>query len=122
MKAGKGEKKYIDIHIGKRLRLGRLLCGVTQQELAEKLGLSYHQVQKYEYGVNRVSASTLFTISNILNLPFDYFFDGLYRPETCDPDLELTPEKIKLLKIFEDLSGEQKSEFLRFIHNFSGNS
>ncbi|MBJ7409384.1 MAG: helix-turn-helix transcriptional regulator [Phenylobacterium sp.] len=70
----------IDVHVGLRVRLRRKSLGLSQQSLAEALDLTFQQVQKYERGANRISASTLFRISQVLEVPVSYFFDGLYDP------------------------------------------
>ena len=70
----------IDVHVGLRVRLRRKTLGLSQQSLAEALDLTFQQVQKYERGANRISASTLFRISQVLEVPVSYFFDGLYDP------------------------------------------
>ncbi len=67
----------VDIHVGKKLKQLRVLRGMTQTEVAQGLGISFQQVQKYELGRNRISASKLFEISRILNVAPSYFFDGL---------------------------------------------
>lgn len=65
----------IDIHVGSRLRLRRMLLGLSQEKLGDQLGLTFQQVQKYEKGVNRIGASRLFQLSNILDVPVQFFFD-----------------------------------------------
>ena len=67
----------VDIHVGSRLRALRTLRGQSQTNLADKLGLTFQQVQKYEVGANRISASKLFNISRILGVTPNYFFEGL---------------------------------------------
>jgi transcriptional regulator with XRE-family HTH domain len=67
----------IDLHVGKRLRRRRRLLGLTQQQLAESIGIRFQQIQKYECGANRVTASRLFELSVALNVPVNYFFEGL---------------------------------------------
>lgn len=67
----------IDQHVGARLRLRRQLIGMSQEALGEHLGVTFQQVQKYERGSNRVSASRLFFLANALSVPVRYFFDGL---------------------------------------------
>lgn len=84
----------IDVHVGKRLRLRRNILKITQKELAEMLGLTFQQVQKYEKGDNRVSASRLWDISQILGVPIDFFFEDIDeqialkspRPKNKDQD------------------------------------
>ena len=67
----------IDVHVGSRIRLRRVLMGMTQEKLAESLDLTFQQVQKYERGANRVSASKLHALSNALEVPVSFFFDDL---------------------------------------------
>jgi transcriptional regulator with XRE-family HTH domain len=67
----------IDIHVGSRVRMRRMLVGMSQEALGEQLGLTFQQVQKYEKGSNRIGASRLYQISQTLNVPVDYFYDGL---------------------------------------------
>lgn len=67
----------VDVHVGKRVRHRRWLVGMTQQQLAEKVGIKFQQIQKYETGANRVSASRLWDISEALDVPISFFFEGL---------------------------------------------
>lgn len=67
----------IDIHVGSRVRLRRMLVGMSQEKLGEKLGLTFQQVQKYEKGTNRIGASRLFQIANILGVEVQFFFDDM---------------------------------------------
>jgi transcriptional regulator with XRE-family HTH domain len=71
------EPHPVDIHVGMRLRLRRLELKLSQKQLGEALDLSFQQVQKYEKGNNRISASKLFEIAGILEVPTLYFFEGL---------------------------------------------
>lgn len=71
----------IDIHVGKRIKLRRTLLHISQEQLAGDIGVTFQQVQKYESGHNRVSASRLFDISRVLNCPISYFFEDI-GPET----------------------------------------
>ena len=67
----------IDVHVGGRVRLRRILVGMSQERLGEEIGLTFQQIQKYEKGSNRISASRLYQISRILNVPVQYFFDDV---------------------------------------------
>ncbi len=67
----------IDVHVGSRVRLRRTLLGMSQTQLGEKLGITFQQIQKYERGVNRISASRLYRLSHILDVPVSFFFDDL---------------------------------------------
>ena len=70
----------VDLHVGGRVRMRRRMLGVSQERLAEALGLTFQQVQKYERGANRVSASKLYDIARFLSAPVAYFFEGLTDP------------------------------------------
>jgi transcriptional regulator with XRE-family HTH domain len=72
----KGRTQPADFHVGRRVRLRRLEIGVSQQKLGEHLGVSFQQVQKYEKGINRISASGLQQIAKLLDAPVSYFFEG----------------------------------------------
>ncbi len=67
----------IDVHVGNRVRMRRMLVGMSQEKLGQKLGLTFQQIQKYEKGANRISASRLFQISEILGVPVQFFFEDL---------------------------------------------
>ena len=69
-------KHPVDIHVGKRVRHRRWMKGVTQQQLGESVGIKFQQIQKYETGMNRVSASRLWDIAEALDVPVSFFFDG----------------------------------------------
>ncbi|MET0606289.1 MAG: helix-turn-helix transcriptional regulator [Beijerinckiaceae bacterium] len=76
MAAVKKAPNPIDRHVGSRVRLRRMLVGMSQEKLGDALGLTFQQVQKYEKGVNRIGASRLQEISKILGSPVEFFFDG----------------------------------------------
>ncbi len=65
----------IDIHVGGRVRLRRMLVGLSQEKLGERMGLTFQQIQKYEKGTNRIGASRLFQLSQILEVPVQFFFE-----------------------------------------------
>ena len=67
----------IDRHVGARVRERRIMLGLTQQQLADLIGVTYQQAHKYERGINRVSAGRLYEIAQVLSVPIGYFFDGL---------------------------------------------
>lgn len=67
----------VDQHVGARIRERRTLMGLSQMELAERLDLTFQQVQKYERGFNRVGASRLFDLARVLDVPIAFFFEGL---------------------------------------------
>lgn len=68
---------HVDVHVGKRVRHRRWLVGMTQQQLAEQVGIKFQQIQKYETGANRISASRLWDIADALDVPVSFFFEGM---------------------------------------------
>ncbi|MBS0469962.1 MAG: helix-turn-helix transcriptional regulator [Proteobacteria bacterium] len=77
MTVPKKQANPIDAQVGNRVRLRRMLIGMSQERLGELLGLTFQQVQKYEKGVNRIGAGRLFEVSRILGVPIDYFYEGV---------------------------------------------
>jgi len=76
-KPGPRSASPIDIHVGTRIRVRRQLMNMTQEKLGESLGVTFQQVQKYERGANRVGASRLWKLSEVLDVPVSFFYDGL---------------------------------------------
>jgi transcriptional regulator with XRE-family HTH domain len=105
---GTGVPNPIDVHVGARIRMRRLLLGMNQETLANALGLTFQQVQKYEGGSNRVSASRLSAMAEILGVPISYFFGDL-RPD----DAELSPEDKEWR---EHLQRPETIEFIRLYY------
>ena len=87
-------KHPVDVHVGKRIRHRRWLVGMTQQQLAEKVGIKFQQIQKYETGMNRVSASRLWDISEALSVPVSFFYEGLAEEGTQDNAAGAVPADI----------------------------
>jgi len=83
-----GAPNPIDVHVGARMRLQRTLAGMSQERLAEAIGLTFQQIQKYECGANRISASRLFDLSRALDVPIAYFFEQI-SDETSTVSLSL---------------------------------
>src|SRR5580658_7710118 len=120
---GTGIPNPIDVHVGKRIRIRRLLLGMNQETLATALGLTFQQVQKYEHGANRVSASRLSAMADILRVPISYFFGDLSAPDAVvDPaDRERRerlqrPETIELIRLFYAVTDSQvRHQFLDMV-------
>ncbi len=74
---GTGVPNPVDVHVGARLRVRRMLLGMSQTTVGEAIGLTFQQMQKYEKGTNRISASRLFDLSRLLDVPIQYFFDDM---------------------------------------------
>src|SRR5260221_14552263 len=72
-----GRTQDVDRHVGARVREPRIMLGLTQQQLADLIGVTYQQAHKYERGINRISAGRLYEMAQVLSVPVGYFFDGL---------------------------------------------
>jgi len=105
---GTGVPDPVDVHVGARIRTRRLLHDMNQDTLATALGLTFQQVQKYESGANRVSASRLFEIAEVLGVTPEYFFSGLPFDGDSEPSSEdqqlremmQRPEMIDLVRVY----------------------
>jgi len=111
-------KHPVDSHVGKRIRQQRWALGVTQQQLADAVGIKFQQIQKYETGMNRVSASRLWDIAVALKVSIDFFFEGL---EGADGIAGLTGEggdpmaskqAIELVRAFHSIPDAQRKRLL----------
>jgi transcriptional regulator with XRE-family HTH domain len=103
----KGKKDVVDIHIGQRIRVRRMALGLSRIALGEPCGISFQQIQKYEKGANRVSASRLQQFAKLLDVPVSFFFDGHVaegskndRANDLAQQLFATPEGVALAKAF----------------------
>ncbi len=94
----------VDVHVGKHLRTQRALFGLNQTDLAEKLGVTFQQLQKYESGANRMSASRLWEASKVLGVPVSYFFKGLGEKTDPAADILGTRAGLELVRDFEGCS------------------
>lgn len=120
----------IDLHVGKKLRLRRRLLGLTQQKLAESVSIRFQQIQKYESGANRVSASRLWTLSQALDVPVSYFYEGLEddapKPLNANghhhapSDAFQNKEAIDLVRAFYSLDEEPRRRLLDLAKAMSG--
>lgn len=84
----------VDVHVGGRVRRRRKVIGMSQEQLADALGLTFQQVQKYERGANRVSASKLYAIAQALAVPVSFFFEGLADPTEGDQGSDGTEREV----------------------------
>ena len=75
--AEKKQPNPVDVYVGGRVRMRRMMLGMTQEKLGDKLGITFQQVQKYEKGANRIGASRLQQISTILDVPVSFYFDDV---------------------------------------------
>ncbi|MGG7567232.1 helix-turn-helix domain-containing protein [Rhodovulum sp. DZ06] len=113
-------KHPVDVHVGKRIRQRRWMVGMTQQQLGEKVGIKFQQIQKYETGMNRVSASRLWDIAAALDVPVNFFFEGIageesdlgaaYETAETAPrgDLLADKEALELVRSYYSIPEEQR--------------
>ena len=107
----------VDVHVGARLRQRRKLLGMTQTDLGDALGLTFQQVQKYERGANRISASRLCDLSRVLDVPIDYFFEGVPTAGAATPPATKGRGKAKKMTEYE-LDPMVKRETLEFVRAY----
>lgn len=119
----------IDTHVGKRLKQRRMLAKLSQEKLAEALGITFQQIQKYENGTNRISASRLFETAKILGVPVSFFYEGYkngHKPllavaETApnlDQDIMQQKETLELIRAYYAITDEKvRKSMLETIKN-----
>jgi len=119
----KGKPHDVDIHVGSRVRLRRSALGLSQDQLGAAIGLSFQQVQKYERGANRIGASRLYEMSQILQTPISYFFEGfseLGLAEEGDSSYEADPvlkrETLELMRAYHQIQDvSQRRKILKLV-------
>ena len=120
---GTGIPSPVDVHVGARLRQRRTLLGMSQTTLGDAIGLTFQQMQKYEKGTNRISASRLFALSRVLDVPVEYFFDDMpaavaasspaqgggkaKKPPSYEPDPMATRETMELVRAYYKIHDPQ---------------
>src|SRR5262245_55520835 len=98
---GRSRAQDVDRYVGARMRERRIMLGLTQQQMAELIGVTYQQAHKYEKGINRIAAGRLFTIAQALGVEVGYFFDGMDGERTFKP----TPQQRMLLELARNFIG-----------------
>jgi transcriptional regulator with XRE-family HTH domain len=117
------DPNYIDVHVGSRIRMRRQLINMSQERLGELLGITFQQVQKYEKGANRISASRMFFTAKTLGVPVQFFFEGLPGGEGDSVLREgiatdeftsalMTTEGVQLAKAFRDADNMVKRKLI----------
>lgn len=100
-----------DRHVGARIRERRIMLGLSQQQMADLIGVTYQQAHKYERGINRISAGRLFEIAQVLGVPVNYFFEGLDSQRA--PDLTARQRMcLELARNFSSISNEKHQDAL----------
>lgn len=117
----------IDLHVGNRMRQRRRLLGMTQQKLADAVNIRFQQIQKYESGANRISASRLWSLSRALNVPVAFFFEGVEesggytngKHDAAD-DVFQHKDTIALIRAFYTMNDEPRRRLLDLAKAMSG--
>ena len=128
----------IDVHVGKRIRMRRCLLNISQEKLAEAVNLTFQQIQKYERGTNRVSASRLFQFARILDVPVNYFYQEYTEGRTpgtrlpanmvadsadgnaISEEMVYSKEAMELLRIYYGIEDEKKrKDFIKLIRTMA---
>lgn len=100
-----------DRHVGARIRERRIMLGLSQQQMADLIGVTYQQAHKYERGINRISAGRLYEIAQVLGVPVSYFFEGLDSNKS--PDLTARQRMcLELARNFSQITNEKHQEAL----------
>ncbi len=135
----KGTPDSVDVHVGQRLRVRRSLLGLSQEKLAEAIGLTFQQIQKYERGINRISAGRLYQFSKILSVPISYFYDNLAGPSSGniaqglsdneqeefggEQDLMQSKETLDLVRTYYSIEDqEMRKDIFKFIKSMAERS
>lgn len=105
-------KHPVDAHVGKRIRHRRWMVGMTQQQLADCVGIKFQQIQKYETGMNRVSASRLWDVADALEVTISFFFEGLdderETPRGIEGDMLADKEALELVRSYYAIPEAQR--------------
>lgn len=103
-------KHPVDTHVGKRIRHRRWMVGMTQQQLADAVGIKFQQIQKYETGMNRVSASRLWSIAETLDVPVSFFFEGLADGEEAAREATVLADReaMELVRAYTAIPEQQR--------------
>jgi transcriptional regulator with XRE-family HTH domain len=122
IKMTRRDPNYIDVHVGSRIKMRRQLINMSQERLGELLGITFQQVQKYEKGTNRISASRLFYAAKTLGVPVQFFFDSLPGVDADGGLTEsagdefaasmMTPEGVQLAKVFKDANSSTQRKLI----------
>lgn len=117
----------IDVHLGKRLRRRRRLLGLTQQQLAGAVGVRFQQIQKYECGANRISAARLWQLSEALEVPVGYFYDGISTRAEARPandgetgEVFASKETLDLIRAYYQLGERPRRRLLDLAKSLNG--
>ena len=110
----------VDAHVGGRVRARRTLIGMSQTELGKHVGLTFQQIQKYEKGMNRITASRLWRFSLILGRPISWFFEGIGKRKRKGDDLLAKRETLKFVRYFSACDPDVQKHLAAMINAVAG--
>ncbi|MCB1885657.1 MAG: helix-turn-helix transcriptional regulator [Geminicoccaceae bacterium] len=117
---GRSRAQDIDRHVGARMRERRIMLGLTQQQMAELIGVTYQQAHKYETGINRISAGRLYQISQALGVDISYFFEDVDPEKQAKPKQgEMMPQQRMLLELARNFAAIQNRKHQDAICNLA---
>lgn len=102
----------VDVYVGQRVRMRRVMCGLSQTALANRIGLTFQQLQKYESGMNRISASKLWLIAQELDAPVQWFFTDAVVGKSPTAEFGTKRETLELVRNFMNIPAESRKHFL----------
>jgi len=115
--------REIDVHVGQRVRQRRVLCGLSQTELANAIGLTFQQLQKYERGMNRISASKLWQISQVLDVPVQWFFKEFSDPKDKRKEsFHMKRETLELVRNYVAAPADVQRKFLSLVKSIANSA
>ena len=118
--------REIDVHVGQRVRQRRVLCGLSQTELANAIGLTFQQLQKYERGMNRISASKLWQISQVLDVPVQWFFEEFAEPKDEEDkrkeSFHMKRETLELVRNYVAAPADVQQKFLSLVKSIANSA
>lgn len=110
----------VDVFVGQRVRMRRVMCGLSQTTLANRIGLTFQQLQKYESGMNRISASKLWLIAQELDVPVQWFFTDAVAGRGPEVEFGTKRETLELVRNFMNISSpETRQHFLNLTQSVS---
>ncbi len=117
---GKFGPRPIDVHVGGRVKTCRTLIGMSQEELGKHVGLTFQQIQKYENGMNRITASRLWQFSLILGRPISWFFEGIGEQKRKGDDLVAKRETLQLVRYLSACDPDVQKHLAAMINAVAG--
>jgi len=115
--------REIDVHVGQRVRQRGVLCGLSQTELADAIGLTFQQLQKYECGMNRISGSKLWQISQILDVPVQWFFKEFSDVKDVEKEaFHMKRETLELVRNYVAAPSDVQKKFLSLVKSIASSA